>query len=85
MSLLAKCVSLLGILKFYGNPDGIWWGGGSLNLKILRGGGPQAGLEIWMERRGGKCLPSGVRGVGDFSGITHCHSMFGFVGNFSLT
>ena len=58
---------------------------GALNLKILRGGGPQAGLEIWMERRGGKCLPSGVRGVGDFSGITHCHSMFGFVGNFSLT
>ena len=60
-------------------------GGGSLNLKILREGGAQAVLEIWMKRRGEKCLPSGVRGVGDNSGITHCHSMSGFVGNFSLT
>ena len=24
-------------------------------------------------------------GVGIFSGITHCHSMSGFVGNFSVT
>ena len=78
VTLFAKCVSLLRYLEV------LWKSRWDLNLKILRGGGAQAVLEIWMERRGEKCLPSGGRGVGVFSGIAHCHSMSGFVGNFSL-
>ena len=61
-------------------------GGGSLNLKILRGGGAQAVLEIWMERRGKSAFHrAGGVGVEFISGITHCYSMSGFVGNFSFT
>lgn len=40
------------------------WGGGSLNLKILRGGGGSSSLGNPDEKEGEKCLPSGGSGHG---------------------
>ena len=48
------------------------WGGGSLNLEILRGGGlKQFWISRWMGGGGKKIVPS-VVGVWIFYGITHC-------------
>ena len=86
MSLFAKCVSLLWYLEvLWKSRWDLVGGGGGLELENPEGRGASSRLGNLDGKEGGKCLPSGVRGVGDFSGITHCHSMFGFVGNFSLT
>ena len=57
--------------RFYGNPDG-WVGGGEgvFELGNPEGRGAQAVLEIQVDGRGQKTVPS-VMGVWIFSGITH--------------
>lgn len=87
MSLLAKCVSLLWYLEVLWKSRWDLVGGRVLELENPEGRGASSRLGNLDGKEGGKVpsIISGVRGVGVFSGITHCHSMFGFVGNFSLT
>ena len=85
MSLLAKCVSLLWYLEVLWKSRWDLVGGRVLELENPEGRGASSRLGNLDGKEGGKVPSIGCEGVGDFSGITHCHSMSGFVGNFSLT